>query len=285
MIFKIYGERNSGTNYLTQLLESNFGKNSVYVDNSIPVMMNSFEILLTKHWKHGLPDSKLKSSKVVDIIIFRDLHGWLKSMFYNPYHLVPDIDFNNFLLKPQESNELIQFDYTTKTPINNDDNHKTIFDIRYYKMYEYLNYFSNNDNVILVNLNFIQHANQCIYFLSEINRIYGLNITQFYLQENHTKSGENRKNRNYNINIDDYKNVINSKKKADIETIIDNLSFVIKTTDIESGVGLIDIDYNEGFEGALYETSNNADNYYSMDLVIAGFLFIILLIFIVLLFR
>ena len=87
MIFKIYGERNSGTNFLTKLLKLNFGDNLVFSDH---IDLNTSIIY---YWKHGYPDKNFKESDdlVIDIFIVRSLEKWIISMFNNPYCL----DFGN----------------------------------------------------------------------------------------------------------------------------------------------------------------------------------------------
>lgn len=87
MIFKIYGERNSGTNFLNRLLKTNFGDKYVFEDHL------DLNTSICYYWKHGYPDNSLNNAneKIVNIFIIRDLRKWLVSMYYNPYCL----DFNN----------------------------------------------------------------------------------------------------------------------------------------------------------------------------------------------
>ena len=87
MIFKIYGERNSGTNFLTRLLKTNFGENFVFEDHL------DLNTSICYYWKHGYPDQFLNliSDRIITIFIVLDLRKWLVSMFHNPYCL----DFNN----------------------------------------------------------------------------------------------------------------------------------------------------------------------------------------------
>ena len=87
MFFKIYGERNSGTNFLTHLLKSNFGDKYVFEDHL------DLNTSICYYWKHGYPDNSLNkvNEKIVNIFIIRDLRKWLVSMYYNPYSL----DFDN----------------------------------------------------------------------------------------------------------------------------------------------------------------------------------------------
>lgn len=104
MFFKVYGERNSGTNFLTELLKTNFGEHSVF-DNHIDLNTS-----IVYYWKHGYPDIELKKADdtVIDIFIIRSLEKWIVSMFHNPYGL----DFGNksinfeFFLKQKNSIEI-----------------------------------------------------------------------------------------------------------------------------------------------------------------------------------
>ena len=105
MLFKIYGERNSGTNFLTRLLKTNFGENFVFEDHL------DLNTIICYYWKHGYPDQSLNliSDRIITIFIVRDLRKWLVSMFHNPYCL----DFNNknrsfkFFIKEKHQAELI----------------------------------------------------------------------------------------------------------------------------------------------------------------------------------
>ena len=49
VLFKIYGERNSGTKFLTSILEI----------NKFPVYVHTINKRVTTHWKHGCPDNDL----------------------------------------------------------------------------------------------------------------------------------------------------------------------------------------------------------------------------------
>ena len=105
MFFKIYGERNSGTNFLTRLLKANFGDVYVFDDH---LDMNTS---INYYWKHGYPDEKLKKAddQVIDIFIVRELKKWLISMYHNPYCLAPESTsegFGKFLIAKQSIEEI-----------------------------------------------------------------------------------------------------------------------------------------------------------------------------------
>ena len=227
MLFKINGERNSGTNFLAELL----------ISNNFPVYVHEIKNQEIKkrvcfHWKHGVPDGsvKQKDNCVVDIFIFRKLDEWLISCWKNPYHLKRFQNFKNFLSEKQKSNEKVELDARTNHPLNEDDNNKSIFEIRYYKFNKILEYKEKYKNVIFVNLNFLQNNDNALYFLNILNEKYMKRECLNYISsiKTHTKSKIcPLKNRQYIVNISDYYNDIKKYKNNEIESIIDNLQFEI----------------------------------------------------------
>ena len=219
VLFKINGERNSGTNFLMSILKQNgFNVYDQKVQNNI-----------CSHWKHGIPrnDFKLLDDKVVDIFVFRPLEEWLLSMHHNYYHLKQIHDFGRFLTIPQESNESRLLDYETNKCLNADDNNKTIFEIRYYKFNKIIEYKKNNDFIIFVNMLFLQDENNLLGFLDKLNSIcMNKYIDKKYnTQLPHTKIKQiGVQNRKYNIDVDEYKDIINKHKNVEIETFINNLT-------------------------------------------------------------
>ena len=100
----VWGERNSGTNFLSEILKKNFEFSRINVQGE--VIYNDKKTTLIKNWKHGIPNNDYKkelSMRVVDIFIFRKLNSWLISMNKNPYDLIPIENFNDFLKLPQKS--------------------------------------------------------------------------------------------------------------------------------------------------------------------------------------
>ena len=232
-IFKIYGERNSGTNFLERIL-----------------YINGFEYFSEKRikdiyffWKHGTPNNIIKryAKPLVEIFIFRKLDDWLISMFHNPYHLNwnnQEKNFSKFLTKKQ-SKELVcnisqnqktyMRDYRTNNYINLEDDGKTIFEIRYYKYKSIIEYFYNNNNVIIVSLHYLQNNNNLIHFLKSISETYNIKLHNVNVNLPHTKSNlPYVKNTKYNININNYRSIIDKYKNSDIEKNIDNLEFIIQ---------------------------------------------------------
>lgn len=223
MQFKINGERNSGTNFLRKLLEYNFGGS---YEHEIQGRVKYF-------WKHGVPSNLIRKKfpKIVDIFIVRELNPWLVSMFKNPYSLKRFKNFKNFLREKQKSNETRFLDFRTKKPINIDDNGKTIFDIRYYKLQKMFEYLDNNNNVIIINLECLQNDILCKRFLEKLQEEFGFvpKVPVFRTNFPHTKSKrENEKNRNYGIDPSQYQKMIDRFKYPDVEKNIEKL-FLIKS--------------------------------------------------------
>lgn len=220
MLFKVYGERNSGTEFIVKLLRAN---HLLVLDH----VLFQKDVL---YWKHGVPDPSVKNitTRVVDIFIFRELHGWLRSMYKNPYELIKyNTSFQNFLMIQQMSNNY-WIDAKTRKSINIDDNGKTIFEIRYHKYNSIVNYKNTNKDVVFVNLSYIQNPANCEVFLRALNEKYELNITKFVCSiDTHTKANIPDKNRVYDINEMGCTDIIESRKNREIEEFIDHLTFQI----------------------------------------------------------
>jgi hypothetical protein len=148
-----------------------------------------------------------------------------------PYHLKKINDFKSFLLNKQEIHHNSTGKYINETIINKDDYNKTIFQIRYYKFKKIKEYCKNNENIILVNLDYLQNDENCIHFLKEINDKYKLNKTDFSLITKHTKNSKLIKNTEYSTNYQDYQDIIDSQKNIEIENEINNLTYFIKISD------------------------------------------------------
>lgn len=91
MLFQIFGERCSGTNYLEHLLKHNFGDACITWEFG------------HKHW--FIDHDKIKNSpftkNTVFIVIVRNLRDWLHSFYNNPHHLCnPSRDIGKFLTHP-----------------------------------------------------------------------------------------------------------------------------------------------------------------------------------------
>jgi hypothetical protein len=221
VLFKINGERNSGTRFLLSILNN----------NGFPLYNeHNEENKIVYHWKHGIPsdDYKKLDEKVVDLFIFRNINDWLMSTHKNNYHLKDIKLFEDFLKCPQISSEEFFLDYRTNRCLNEDDNNKTIFQIREYKFNKIMEYKKINKDVILINLSFIQNEKNLSQFLDFLSEKYmpNLKVNNYILSINHTKDNSKDKNRNYDTNIDEYKDIIDSNKNVKIENFINNLTFI-----------------------------------------------------------
>ena len=77
--FTIYGERCSGTNYLEELIKTNF----------------DVEVTWEYGWKHFFGfDDLSNSNDTLFIGIVREQHKWLNSLYKTPHHLHPSLKHN-----------------------------------------------------------------------------------------------------------------------------------------------------------------------------------------------
>lgn len=89
---QIYGERNSGTNYLEELLRKNLDGN--------------LKIGFDFGWKHWFPNLKMINSSnimnVLFIFITKDPYSWLVSMNRKPHHApqLYNLEFSDFIRRP-----------------------------------------------------------------------------------------------------------------------------------------------------------------------------------------
>lgn len=221
VLLKVNGERNSGTTFLEQLLKLNFG-NCVYSQKTVGK--------ITYNWKHDIPNPniKKKDSLVIDFFIVRNLNDWLVSMYNNPYHMRRPPKIEHFLKNRIISNEKVYINARTGKFVGIEDSGKTLFQLRYHKLRQIFDYFNKQDNVIIINLEYLQNNENCIKFLKKINEIYGLgNGTDYKLVEKHTKVRRpGVKNRKYDINIEQYKCIINARKNDGLEKMITNIFWI-----------------------------------------------------------
>ena len=239
VVFKINGERNSGTNFIERILSKN--NLSVYVQENLSAS-------LCKNWKHGVPvhnkeivgtsEAACCRDDVVDIFIFRDLKEWLVSMYHNPFEMESSSDFKYFLERKQIS-QTNYLDFHTKKPISHDDNDKTIFEIRYHKITSILKYSECNSKIVFVSLSYLQKS-------PANTRNFIHNLCEKYLNENgaaeaaccreqgiiseipHTKiHKKNIKNQTYDTNVNDYMDIINSSINHELEDFVSNLTFTM----------------------------------------------------------
>ena len=125
--YKILGERNSGTNYLEQLLHSNFNINR----------SNNFN---SKHFfgfdrYSGIKDEILNNTLFIGIV--RDPFTWINSMYKSPYHLPESLKatqqgfLNNEWYSIFDDGTEIQHD---RNIYNTEKRYKNIFELRKLKL-------------------------------------------------------------------------------------------------------------------------------------------------------
>lgn len=125
--YKILGERNSGTNYLEQLLHSNFNINR----------SNNFN---SKHFfgfdrYSGIKDEILNNTLFIGIV--RDPFTWINSMYKSPYHLPESLKatqqgfLNNEWYSIFDDGTEIQQD---RNIYNTEKRYKNIFELRKLKL-------------------------------------------------------------------------------------------------------------------------------------------------------
>ena len=201
---KIFGERNSGTRYLTSLIKQNIKDINIY----------SSYYKGGTGWKHGFPRIKLfkNLNSTLFIFIIRDLNRWIKSMYVNPYHYKRPKNIRQFLTRKLEI-----FDKRKDHDVNiNKYEHQNIINLRISKIISYLNFYRNVDNAIFVNLEDLQNNDK--KFLVFLKDKYNLNINEYTPIKKHTKNKKLQKNRNYNLIIP---KIIN--KNNEIEKFIEIL--------------------------------------------------------------
>jgi hypothetical protein len=116
----IFGERCSGTNYLENLLTSNF----------------DIEFTWSYGWKHFFGFTNLKDSDdVLFIGIVRNLTDWINSLYKNPHHLPPELIQNiqtfcdnEFYSIYEDNNEIME-----DRNIDTNERYKNIFELRHIK--------------------------------------------------------------------------------------------------------------------------------------------------------
>lgn len=85
--FQVLGERCSGTNYVSRLITANF-----------PMRQGRGTV-----WKHGFPAFQAAPAEVVFVVVFREVFGWLASMYGKPWHTTSDLrekPFSEFIRAP-----------------------------------------------------------------------------------------------------------------------------------------------------------------------------------------
>ena len=215
---KIFGERNSGTNFLYELLEENV--------NNVKLCSGAYNC--KTGWKHGFPKLHLfKNLKnTLFIFIIRDLEKWLKSMYVNPYHLKRINNVDLFLTKKLKPN-----DYRKDHDVNKYKYEKNvnIFKLRYSKIKSYFNCIKFVKNALIINLEDIQ-LDKGQKLIKVLNESFKINInSKFTPILKHTKTKKNEKNKNIILNFNE--NILNKYKNNSIENNIINIknNYLIKS--------------------------------------------------------
>ena len=175
------------------------------------------------------------SNKTITLFIIRDLKKWLVSMYDKPYYMEKSWNnFNEFLKTKHKS--CINSKYYDKDlrnafnnkVINNLDNDKDIFEIRYKKLKSYFEYTQTNKNCVFVKLEYIQNKNNCEIFLKALNKKYELNLNEDNLTTEipyHCVNMTCEKTvPTHSITNEDLV-IIEQNKNDEIEEWVDNLTF------------------------------------------------------------
>lgn len=202
---KIFGERNSGTTFLAQLIMKNIKGVNVYGKKDEK----------ETGWKHGFPQVNLfnKLDSTLFIFVIRDLESWIKSMYFNRYHYK----------KPKDINEFLTEDLVVKDKDKNHDVYKyeseqqNIVKLRNAKIKSYLDFYENVDNAMIIHLQDLQDNTKT--FLTFLKDVYGLDVQEYTPIEKHTKDETIKKpNRDYHLILP---KIIN--KDVEIERFVDGL--------------------------------------------------------------
>jgi hypothetical protein len=90
----VFGQRNSGTNYVNALIHNNlltYGDHRPLYD---PRDEKDFG------WKHGFPNLMVSPDDVLAVVVYRDPIAWLQSLHRMPWHAVPSmrgLSFSEFI--------------------------------------------------------------------------------------------------------------------------------------------------------------------------------------------
>jgi hypothetical protein len=195
---KVFGERNSGTNFLAKLIKQNIRD----------IKQDSGYYLGGTGWKHGFP--RIKYFKNIDEVLFifiiRDLDSWLLSMYNNPYsykspNKIEDFVSGNLIIDENRKGHDVHI-YKGER--------QNVIDLRYAKIRRYKAFFDLVPNALFINLKDLQENND--KFLNFLNTTYSLKTAEIPVKiEKHTKDG-NLSNCNRN-----YSTVLPSKYYKDVE--------------------------------------------------------------------
>ena len=78
--FQVFGERNSGTNFVSHLIDKN----------------TDLEMVGRYGWKHGFPVAVAYHPRSLIVFVYRDPIDWLVSMYNRPYAASKTVKFSDF---------------------------------------------------------------------------------------------------------------------------------------------------------------------------------------------
>ena len=149
---KVFGERNSGTNFVRELIY----KNHKQSHHKLEIIRGAYYDKLG--WKHGYAPTII-DDEVLTVYIVRELNSWANSMLKKPYEIKINKSTNNkdyiyeFLNMKLEANITNKefSDHIFHDEIKNGIN---LMQLRYGK---YLS-FKNTPNIFVVNLKYLQES-------------------------------------------------------------------------------------------------------------------------------
>ena len=151
---QIYGERNSGTKYLTQLISENALDPDVvlgsYASKKDPV--NKAKMIGYKHYYPQAAKLAQHQSKTLFLVVYKNPYTWIRSMLSKPYHFKECLAGKT--IEDLPSLELAGFDiHGREIPDVHPVTGKriTMFELRKYKILEWEKLSQTVDNVVFVN--------------------------------------------------------------------------------------------------------------------------------------
>lgn len=125
--FTIYGERCSGTNYLEQLMTTNF----------------NIEVTWDYGWKHFFGFHNFSNTEEEDNTLFigiiRHPVSWIDSFFNNQHHIHHHIDDINTFLTTEINSFNNSIEIMNDRNYMNGKRYKNVFELRFYKNYYLIN--------------------------------------------------------------------------------------------------------------------------------------------------
>lgn len=209
MLLKIYGERNSGTRYLEKLLTLNFP--------FFTILSSVQKGCKIRFWKHGLPTTAIykefPKEKIIHIFIVRKVAPWITSMYQKPWHLIPPSQFDDILHKKVKINETDRLFQMDGNFINFEDKDKTMMEIRYFKLKNYLHFFHKDEgDALMVDLDILKNNHE--FVMGKISQLTGTKPMFHYKNVfYHSHTTEWR---------EDKKHVLTKKEEEKIKQLCDN---------------------------------------------------------------